>query len=303
MAETTAATDRWMMRHVPDAVRKKQVGQLTGSDVSSMYASLMQDGMSRATCRRMRQSFNSALSWAERQGYVRASPARGVTEPRGTGADDRREIRPVREDDLRQMEARQRSIAGQYADLTIFAWETGLRSGEVRALRVRDVLDVPIPALWVTRSAPDGASEIRTTTKGGRGRRVPLTPRAEQIVKRWAEGKSGDALLFPNAAGDLLTHRGMLRRLRWHSVGERAGTGLGFRWHDLRHGAAVRWLVSGMDPKTVQAWLGHASATVTLDRYAHYVGVDADRAALKRLAALELRGHDGGTEPTGAIQN
>ncbi|TDE02420.1 hypothetical protein [Jiangella asiatica] len=28
------------------------------------------------------------------------------------------------------------------------------------------------------------------------------------------------------------------------------------------------WLSSGVPPKTVQAWLGHSSATLTLDTYA-----------------------------------
>ena len=56
----------------------------------------------------------------------------------------------------------------------------------------------------------------------------------------------------------------------------------------------MRWLLAGIDAKTVQAWLGHASAAMTLDVYAHYVGGDADRAALARLS--DSGGHFGDTD-------
>jgi integrase len=39
--------------------------------------------------------------------------------------------------------------------------------------------------------------------------------------------------------------------------------------HDLRHTAASFAIASGASVKAVQRQLGHRSATVTLDRYAH----------------------------------
>lgn len=135
-----------------------------------MCAAVMREGLSRSTTRRLRQTFNAAMSWAEAQGYVRVSPARGITEPRGAGSDERREMRPVMASSLAEMVAAQREVAGEYADLTTFAWETGLRSGEMRALRLMDVIEVPVPAMLVSRSAPDGAS-VRSTTKSGKARR------------------------------------------------------------------------------------------------------------------------------------
>ena len=41
----------------------------------------------------------------------------------------------------------------------------------------------------------------------------------------------------------------------------------------------------GVDPVTVQAWLGHASIATT-NIYLHHLGSSADRAGLKRLNAL-----------------
>ena len=79
------------------------------------------------------------------------------------------------------VEFTQRELAGRYADITLVLGLTGLRFGELRGLRVRDLVDVPYPGLVVKRSVPQsgrtGAVIERATTKSGRSRLVPLTDR------------------------------------------------------------------------------------------------------------------------------
>jgi integrase len=41
------------------------------------------------------------------------------------------------------------------------------------------------------------------------------------------------------------------------------------RWHDLRHTAVALAIAQGAHPKAIQQRMGHASITVTLDRYGH----------------------------------
>ena len=60
------------------------------------------------------------------------------------------------------------------------------------------------------------------------------------------------------------------RTLNW-SVVDR-----GRRIHDLRHPAACLGLTRGVDPSTVQAWMGHASIATT-NLYLHHLGTPADR--------------------------
>jgi integrase len=43
------------------------------------------------------------------------------------------------------------------------------------------------------------------------------------------------------------------------------------RWHDLRHTCATLLLGRGVHPKLVQHLLGHASITMTPDRYSHWI--------------------------------
>jgi site-specific recombinase XerC len=49
----------------------------------------------------------------------------------------------------------------------------------------------------------------------------------------------------------------------------RAGLPQRLRFHDLRHTCASLLIAQGASVKAVQAQLGHASATVTLDHYGH----------------------------------
>ena len=59
------------------------------------------------------------------------------------------------------------------------------------------------------------------------------------------------------------------------------------RFHDLRHSHAAMLIASDQHPKVIQARLGHASITTTLDTYGHlHRGLDQATAdALDRVMA------------------
>ena len=51
--------------------------------------------------------------------------------------------------------------------------------------------------------------------------------------------------------------------------------------HALRHHAVSRWISAGLSVKVVQLMAGHASATMTLDRYGHLFPDDLEVAAAR----------------------
>jgi hypothetical protein len=85
-----------------------------------------------------------------------------------------------------------------------------------------------------------------------------------------------DALLCITETGHQLHATALKRTLGWTKIAE------GRRIRDLRHTAACLWLVRGVDPATVQAWMGHASIATT-NLYLHHLGTASDRAGLTRL--------------------
>jgi integrase len=108
----------------------------------------------------------------------------------------------------------------------------------------------------VRRSLPTsgrpGAVILRSTTKGGRNRVVPLADLIRPVVLARAAGKDLDDLLFPAAEGGFLHSPNWRRAVDWDTTGQ------GRRPHDLRHTAASLWISAGVDIKTVSSWWGTA---------------------------------------------
>ena len=141
------------------------------------------------------------------------------------------------------------------ADILLLAGWTGLRWSELRARRVRDFVEVPMPLLVVQRAEPEGVTT--KVTKSGKSRRVPVADRVLSIVRALAANRQPDDLLCVTSTGHKLHATAFKRTLAWPQIAESR------RIHDLRHTAACLWLARGVNPATVQAWMGHASIATT----------------------------------------
>ena len=156
-----------------------------------------------------------------------------------------------------------RRLNQQDAAIFIVAAHTGLRQGELRALRWRHV---NLEDQRVTVEAAISAGEV-STTKSRRIRTVPLTETACRQFKRMASRShflEPEDFVFCNASGGILDESALRRRFR--RVQQKAGLRVR-RFHDLRHtfgSIAVR----RFDPVTVQTLMGHSSLTTT-ERYLH----------------------------------
>ena len=76
----------------------------------------------------------------------------------------------------------------------------------------------------------------------------------------------------------------------WRRMAAYAHLTTGVTWHSLRHAHATRLLRAGVPVKTVQARLGHSSAAMTMEVYAHALPADDTMAA-----AIAVRGLGSGT--------
>src|SRR3954451_17121115 len=101
---------------------------------------------------------------------------------------------PFGEQELERVYRRASDKNQRLADiLLVDAW-TGLRWSELRAIRVRDFVQVPMPVLVVQRTEPEG---VRVkSTKSGRSRRVPVADRVLPIMRALVVDRDADAPLF-----------------------------------------------------------------------------------------------------------
>jgi integrase len=157
------------------------------------------------------------------------------------------------------------SESEQDAAIFMTAAFTGLRRGELLALRWRDV-DYATSAIRVRASYSGGAV---TMPKSGRVRSVPMAPDVARVLAQLGDRErftGDDDLVFAGEVGGYLD--GSALRRRYDQALRRAGL-RPLSFHDLRHTFGMR-MIARADIRRVQEWMGHADIQTTM-KYLHYV--------------------------------
>lgn len=268
-----AATDGQLIRLMSPSLGARAVASVLPVDVERWYVHLRQHHrQSDGSMKRYRGSLSAFFAWCIAEGRAAQNPVTPSRLPAPIGPPS--EMRPLSEADLSDVVEKVRARCAHCADLvTVLAW-SGVRFGEARELRVKDVSELPTPSLRVSRSRSEG--EPVKSTKGRRARRVPLAEPAWAIVRELMRLKRPDDLLLTGEHGGQLWRSQFLRSSGFTEASD------GRRIHDLRHSFATLALARGVDLATVSKWLGHGSVSIT-DRYMHYLGTQADVAGLALL--------------------
>lgn len=159
----------------------------------------------------------------------------------------------------------------------LLAFHAGLRSCEIRGLRVRDV-DLTANVLRVRQAIVHGVVD---TPKSGHDREVPLTNALRGALAAAVEGKSRDALVARTLRGTRWAQGGL--RLMFLRCAKRAGI-VDSTIHHMRHGFVTALLDRGVGAHVVKELAGHADLATT-ERYAHAVARNK-RAAIDVLDGL-----------------
>jgi integrase len=165
---------------------------------------------------------------------------------------------------------------------------TGLRWNEAAALRVGRVDLTNRRIRVVTAFAEVGGELIEQLPKSGKPRTVPVLPFLVDELRPFIAGRPDDELVFTTRRGAALRLRNWRNREFGKAVKAAKLDGLGLTPHKLRHTAASLAIAAGADVKVVQAMLGHATATMTLDRYGHLFPDRLDEVA-EAMNAARLR--------------
>ncbi len=141
---------------------------------------------------------------------------------------------------------------------------TGLRRGEVLALRWRDV---DFEASTIRVRASYAANQL-STPKSGKVRSVPMAPDVAAALARLGQRErftGDDDFVFAGESG--LPIHGDALSSRYEKALASAGLRR-LRFHDLRHTFGTR-MIREADIRRVQEWMGHADIQTTM-KYLHY---------------------------------
>lgn len=273
--------------HAIPALGKIPLRKLQPQHVADLYAGL-RDSLSPASIRHLHAVLHSALKQAVGWNLVARNPVTAVRAPRH----ERREMRML---SIAETRALLEAVRGDELEaLYVLALTSGLRQGELLALRWRDVdldrgwIDVNATLTRaggsVRRSAPKtkaGLRAVKLTARGLAAMRAHRLRMAEQLLPLRARPE-GDVFVF--LEGGLPLNGSHLTERRWKPLLRAAGL-REIRFHDLRHAFASLMLSQGVRVDLVSQMLGHSSPALTLSIYSHILPGDQE-SAVQRLDAV-----------------
>lgn len=222
----------------------------------------------------------SVLRYAHRTGLRGDYPGPDVVLP----AEQRRAFHFTDAQVERILAAEKREVAAGMWHLMAY---TGLRVGEVLALRVGDVkLDHKRgPLVHVQQSTKGSTREIGPGKSKHANRKVLVDDATGLMLRRLTEGRADDELVWPHEDGGPLPYQDV--NYWWRITRRRAKVPAAAHIHDLRH-----WHLSGLmgDPDVpllpIVERSGHGSSRILVDMYGH---TDADTDALVVASVVRAR--------------
>ena len=214
--------------------------------------------------------FSTAMNW----GWMEFNPAQNI------GLPPMERTRSARLLSLEEITKLPGVLAEPVRTIFLLGVLTGLRVGEILALKVQDV-DTTNALVRVSRDVYCGRVGIPKTP--GSERQIPLASPLIPILSHWLCMRPARSdWLFPSAAGTPLRDRNLLRRHIWPACAQLRIPR--FSWHSLRHTFSTFNGNAGVAVPILQSLLGHASPETTMV-YTHPLE-DVKRQAVEDLARL-----------------
>jgi integrase len=255
--------------HLAPFFAEKPVDRIRTSDVEELVVLLQRGGLSGKSIRTYVGTLSALFNYAAgpQRGWVANNPARGVDLP---PKHDSQEIRFLDPDEVTLLTRAAVPGAYQQIDRALYltAAMTGLRQGELIALRWRDV-DWAAARVRVRQNYVLGRFGTPKSKRSTRS--VPMADQVGGELERLYQAAghpSQDDLVFADPrTGEPLSKPAILRRYR--KALKAAGLDTSRRFHDLRHTFGTAMAAAGVPMRTLQEWLGHRDIATT-QIYADY---------------------------------
>jgi integrase len=269
--------------HIKPVLGSLKLKKLNSAHVQNFYRNRLDTGLSASTVRKIHDILRRGLAQAVDWHLTQRNVADVVKPPRPVP----KEIVALSTDETRRL--LDAAAEDRLEALYVLAVHTGMRQGEMLALRWQDV-DIENAVLSVRRTLTRRGGKVafgEPKTKKSR-RSIRLTPQAVDALRAHLERQLRDmeilgdhyqdqGLIFTTDTGAPINPSN-LRQRSFTPLLKRAGLPH-MRFHDLRHTCATLLLSRGVHPKFVQELLGHATIAITLDTYSHVMPSMGDATA------------------------
>ncbi len=237
----------------------KAIADVTRQEVQMFVSRLAQQGYAPRTIDHLHDVLSAVLRTAVKWGHLSENPTRDVELPK------LRTVRPKWALSIEQAQALIDGLSGLARTMVGLAILSGVRRGELFALRWQDVAE-DLSMLHIRQAVYEGTFDTPKTEAGVR--RIPLSSAAQDLLRAWRDASpktDGDDLLFATWSGKPISPNNVLRRWVFpacDALGLTRASWLTFRrtyssWaHD-----------KGVPGKVLAQLMGHAKVDTTLNIY------------------------------------
>lgn len=252
----------------------KYLDEIMNTDLKKWQSDLALEGLSSSRGNNIRTVFNGILNDAVGDKLISENPFKFVKRFES----DHVEIYPFRLDEVNLLID---SADGFFKNMVSLAFFTGMRTGELMALRWDDI-DWHRNAI-IIRHSVRGGKKGKCKTVGSR-REIEMLPRAKKALKdQYLITGLKNQEVFLNTRGDGFAHSNSLSDRYWHALCKKCD--LPKRdFYNTRHTFATLMVSHGEDILWVANMLGHTDTTMVIKRYAKYRKDDR----IKRAAFLDV---------------
>jgi integrase len=227
-------------RHLSE-IRPKQIEDLMQEKADTLAFSSVN-----LLLQRLKTILNTAVRW----GYLKESPARNV--------------KPLRVPEKEPLYLTREQVAKLYEhcdgwlrDMVVIGLNTGLRISEILALKWEDV-DLAAGVIKIR-------SDAEFTTKSGRNREIPICGFLAREIRRIPRHITCPLVVHTTRATPVAKQHAWYEFKKAVKLAELP---LDFTVHTLRHTFGTSLASNGVDIRTIQELMGHASITTT-QKYLH----------------------------------
>jgi len=294
---TVAYYETYVRRHLlPSDLAPKPLARLEPSDLRRLYTAKLSSGLSSTSVHHIHAVIHVALQRAVDDGVLGRNVAALV------GRSNRPKVRHIEMNTIAEGDQPRRFLEAAKGErleaLLILALTTGMRRGELLALRWKDVnLDRSVLAVTGSLQGQSRSTLSIATPKSGKSRSVALGTVAVTALRERRKSQAQEQLLvggewrdlglvFATEFGDFLSPTTLRLALRRTLTRANLPT---IRFHDLRHSAATIMLSRDVHPKMASEMLGHSTIAITLDLYSHVTAKCSVRLPMPSTQLLRIR--------------
>lgn len=276
-AKTRESYESIVRRHLMPRFENVPVARIDHSAVLALMAELTAQGAGAGTVKNVRDVLRLILELARRSGAIKANPVDGAKAPTKPPQEmvflNGDQIMTLAEEithpPLKPRGGEHRRPSFPERGLLVrFAAFTGLRAGEITALRV-EALDLMRGRVQVLTSATEAYGKLQFgPPKTYQRRSVPIPRTLADELTPHTGGKDTKDFVFTSSRGTPVRQSNFYAR-HFKPAVLRAGLPDETRFHDMRHSYAAMLIAEGAHPRAIMERMGHSTIQVTLGTYGH----------------------------------